>query len=141
RRSAIAPANDDATQLSRQGKVQEGLIPRLRALDVLDEHKDSATFDEQSFQEEEPQPEREPEHVADTADLLEALRRKRGQREAPRVDPEPETDSSPSRPVAILGSVDDDESVDEPESDESADSDSSSNANDASKRRRRPSMP
>src|SRR5690606_36672334 len=97
RRSAIAPGNDDATQLSRQGKVLEGLIPRLRALDVLDEHKDSSTFDEQSFQEEEPQPEREPEHVADTADLLEALRRKRGQREAPRVDPEPETDSSPSR--------------------------------------------
>ncbi len=33
RRSALSPLNADATQLSRQGSLPEGLIPRLRALD------------------------------------------------------------------------------------------------------------
>ncbi|WP_309068592.1 septation protein SepH, partial [Microbacterium sp.] len=35
RRSALAPLNSDATQLSRQGPMPEGLIPRLRALDTV----------------------------------------------------------------------------------------------------------
>jgi hypothetical protein len=33
RRSALSPLNADATQLSRQGSLPEGLIPRLRAVD------------------------------------------------------------------------------------------------------------
>ena len=34
RRSTLSPLNADAIQLSRQGSLPEGLIPRLRALDV-----------------------------------------------------------------------------------------------------------
>lgn len=33
RRSALSPLNADATQLSRQGSLPDGLIPRLRAVD------------------------------------------------------------------------------------------------------------
>jgi len=141
RRSALAPANDDATQLSRQGKVQDGLIPRLRALDVVEEQKDASTFDESSFAEEAPQTQAEPEHVADTADLLEALRRKRGQRETPQADPE--TDDAPSRPVALISPSAEDSADGAParDSDDETGDDASSNGNDASKRRRRPSMP
>ncbi|SIT74707.1 Protein of unknown function [Microbacterium sp. RU33B] len=112
RRSTLAPLNADAVQLSRQGSLPEGLIPRLRALDVAPV-KDESRFDSGSFG-----PRRMPEPVADlespevpeptspavqqaaikraaetsvtsaeTADLLEALRRRRGQREPlPGVD-------------------------------------------------------
>jgi len=138
RRSALAPENDDATQLSRQGKVQEGLIPRLRALDAVEDQKDASTFDEQSFQEEPPVPEPEPERVSDTADLLEALRRKRGQRDTGQPDPETPVEAS-SRPVAFLGQAED-ASGDEPEQETAAASDPAATGGD-SKRRRRPSMP
>ncbi|GGO60021.1 DNA-binding protein [Microbacterium nanhaiense] len=138
RRSALAPANDDATQLSRQGKVQDGLIPRLRALDAVEDQKDVSTFDEQSFHEDAPQPEPEPERVSDTADLLEALRRKRGQREPAASDERTEEPSA--RPVALLNSSE--EGAKAPsESDEQPEADASSNSGDSAKRRRRPSMP
>jgi hypothetical protein len=141
RRSALAPVNDDATQLSRQGKVQDGLIPRLRALDTVEGQKDASTFDERSFAEDAPPEQTEPEPVADTADLLEALRRKRGQREA--VPSAEETEEPPSRPVALLSPATDEAGDDglEPEPAEETDADASSSANDASRRRRRPSMP
>ncbi|WP_369671215.1 septation protein SepH, partial [Enterococcus faecium] len=48
RRSALAPQNSDATQLSRQGSLPEGLIPRLRALDHSP-LKDSSRFDSGAF--------------------------------------------------------------------------------------------
>ena len=152
RRSALAPANDDATQLSRQGKVQEELIPRLRALDTDDEPKDVSTFDEHSFQEEEPAPEPEPEKPADTADLLEALRRKRGQREAAQARTERQAaDPAPSRPVVKLNTApvaaqkpepEEAPAEEKPAAETPATPESSpSSSNESSKRRRRPSMP
>ncbi|MBS1897824.1 MAG: DUF3071 domain-containing protein [Actinobacteria bacterium] len=51
RRSALAPLNADATQLSRQGSLPEGLIPRLRALDKdrPSPYKDETRFDSGAF--------------------------------------------------------------------------------------------
>ncbi len=116
RRSSLSPANTYATQLSRQGSLPEGLIPRLRALDNRAESpsvlKDEARFDSGAFgpravspTRPSPAPAAAPEAdesarsapaassaaikrapevtvtSAETADLLEALRRRRGQRE------------------------------------------------------------
>ncbi|MGC5169926.1 septation protein SepH [Microbacterium sp. DT81.1] len=131
RRSTLSPLNADAVQLSRQGSLPEGLIPRLRALDQAP-LKDDSRFDSGAFG-----PRRVPdtEHSAgsaqptapvletgdagepaavavqnaaikrapdtsvtssETADLLEALRRRRGQREPlPGAEREPERDHSP----------------------------------------------
>ncbi|WP_292836570.1 septation protein SepH [Microbacterium sp.] len=105
RRSALAPLNADATQLSRQGSLPEGLIPRLRALDSSP-LKDASRFDSGAFGPRRSEPDadmstpearvpaaaaveeaaikRAPDGAvtsAETADLLEALRRRRGQRE------------------------------------------------------------
>lgn len=104
RRTTLSPLNADAIQLSRQGSLPEGLIPRLRALDNGGA-KDDSRFDSGAFG-----PRRLPDAdlespdlptpvapavqqaaikratetsvtSAETADLLEALRRRRGQRE------------------------------------------------------------
>jgi hypothetical protein len=105
RRSTLSPLNSDAIQLSRQGSLPEGLIPRLRALETAPA-KDDSRFDSGAFG-----PRRLPDAdlespdlpapaapavqqaaikrasepavttSAETADLLEALRRRRGQRE------------------------------------------------------------
>lgn len=126
RRSTLSPLNADATQLSRQGSLPEGLIPRLRALDS-NPFKDNSRFDSGAFGPRRlPEPEQvdevaeaapaEPEQAArpttaadaavkrapepenhtspDTADLLEALRRRRGQRE-----PVPSAESPVAEPV------------------------------------------
>ncbi|WP_353113560.1 septation protein SepH [Microbacterium sp.] len=114
RRSALSPINTDATQLSRQGSLPEGLIPRLRAVEAekVSPYKDDSRFDSGAFgprllpvpeqaeeSQEEAQEERERGSAAvqdaaarhapnqsttssETADLLEALRRRRGQRES-----------------------------------------------------------
>ncbi|MTE24088.1 septation protein SepH [Microbacterium sp. ZXX196] len=144
RRSALAPANDDAAQLSRQGRMPEGLIPRLRALDVV-EGKDASSFDAEAFQEEQAAPEPNEQPAADTADLLEALRRRRGQREAP---PAPQDDEvRDARPVAILGqpaTPTPPSSADETESDEpkeDAPEPESGPGHDGTRRRGRPAMP
>jgi hypothetical protein len=104
RRSTLSPLNADAIQLSRQGSLPEGLIPRLRALDATPA-KDDSRFDSGAFgprrlpdadleTPEIPTPVAPavqeaaikrssdvPSTSAETADLLEALRRRRGQRE------------------------------------------------------------
>ncbi len=102
RRSTLSPQNKDAVQLSRQGSLPEGLIPRLRALDST--AKDQSRFDSGAFgprRLEEPAADATDSHAGvpaaqdaaikrapqasvtstETADLLEALRRRRGQRE------------------------------------------------------------
>lgn len=133
RRSALSPLNADATQLSRQGAMPDGLIPRLRALDKErpSPYKDDTRFDSGAFgprlvpaadpapaDEEpsadavEPRSARHPQSSSnaqeaatrsatfapatpsDTADLLEALRRRRGQRES-RPVVEDEADEAP----------------------------------------------
>lgn len=104
RRSTLSPLNADAIQLSRQGSLPDGLIPRLRALDTSPA-KDDSRFDSGAFgprklpdadfespdlpapaapavQEAAIKRADEPAVTsAETADLLEALRRRRGQRE------------------------------------------------------------
>lgn len=128
RRSTLSPLNADAIQLSRQGSLPEGLIPRLRALDTPP-GKDDSRFDSGAFGPRRP-PEADLESPdlpapaapavreaaikratepvmtsAETADLLEALRRRRGQREPlPGSD---EVGESPrtSSPVALFDAL------------------------------------
>lgn len=120
RRGTLAPLNTDATQLSRQGALPEGLIPRLRALDPSpakdDSRFDSGAFGPRGDSEPAPEPERAGERTSaavreaatkraadpvvetspETADLLEALRRRRGQREpAPQGPGEGDADRAP----------------------------------------------
>jgi hypothetical protein len=126
RRATLSPQNSDAVQLSRQGSLPEGLIPRLRALDSSP-LKDSSRFDSGAFgprrpaePEAEPAPEtrmptasaaqqaaikRAPDQTvtsAETADLLEALRRRRGQREPMPADA---TADDASAPVALFDAL------------------------------------
>ena len=128
RRSTLSPLNADAIQLSRQGSLPEGLIPRLRALESVPP-KDDSRFDSGAFG-----PRRLPDAdlespdlpaptapavqqaaikradeplvtSAETADLLEALRRRRGQREPL---PGAEEIAAPARgtaPVALFDAL------------------------------------
>ena len=48
RRSILSPLNADAIQLSRQGSLPDGLIPRLRALETVPP-KDESRFDSGAF--------------------------------------------------------------------------------------------
>lgn len=128
RRSTLSPQNSDAVQLSRQGSLPEGLIPRLRALDVPPP-KDDSRFDSGAFG-----PRRLPEAdiespeipapaapavqqaaikradeptvtSAETADLLEALRRRRGQREPLPGAEEVAAPPRQSPPVALFDAL------------------------------------
>jgi len=126
RRSTLSPLNADATQLSRQGALPEGLIPRLRALDASP-LKDSSRFDSGAFGPRRVEPDadivtpdvravatpavqeaaikRAPDQAvtsAETADLLEALRRRRGQREPM---PTEETAEREHSPVALFDAL------------------------------------
>lgn len=155
RSAALTPQNADAVQLSRQGSLPDGLIPRLRALDdkpVKDASRfDSGAFGPRRIPEAEAEPtqpaaavqeaaiKRAPDDVvtsAETADLLEALRRRRGQREP--MPAESEDSQSRSAPVALFDAL-------EPELDETPsepqhrhDEDASA---DAHRRKGRTSMP
>ncbi|MFT3799097.1 septation protein SepH [Microbacterium sp.] len=126
RRSSLAPQNADATQLSRQGSLPEGLIPRLRALDSSP-LKDASRFDSGAFGPRRIEPDadivspemrtvvapavqeaaikRAPDQAvtsAETADLLEALRRRRGQREPM---PTEEAEGRHHTPVALFDAL------------------------------------
>ncbi|WP_313356015.1 septation protein SepH [Microbacterium sp.] len=131
RRSTLSPINADAAQLSRQGSLPEGLIPRLRAVEAerVSPYKDESRFDSGAFgprllpppeeTEEPPVAEHSSAAVQDaaarrapdehrtsseTADLLEALRRCRGQREsAPLFDGSDDEDASP---LALFDALD-----------------------------------
>lgn len=161
RRSTLAPLNSDATQLSRQGSLPDGLIPRLRALDASP-LKDSSRFDSGAFgpRRVEPEPEiatrdvrptvtaavqeaaikRAPARsvtTAETADLLEALRRRRGQREPMPTEAQPEPAHSP---VALFDALEpgyDEADHDEPDNDPLDDTTTA----ESSRRKGRTSMP
>ncbi|PCE13915.1 hypothetical protein AUC47_04485 [Microbacterium sp. SZ1] len=169
RRSALAPLNADATQLSRQGSLPEGLIPRLRAVEserTASPYKDDSRFDSGAFGprlvptppidaegEESSQPERSSSAVQDaatkrapeststspeTADLLEALRRRRGQREAAPLLEETDEDEADSSPIALFDAFE----TAEPEQEEPEPEPSPEPSNDGgSRRRRRNAMP
>jgi len=131
RRSALAPLNADATQLSRQGSLPDGLIPRLRAVEAerqASPYKDDSRFDSGAFGPRLlPAPETEvddsiapersmaaaqdaaikraPESATtspETADLLEALRRRRGQRETAPILDEPDEENTDQSPIALF---------------------------------------
>lgn len=128
RRSTLSPLNSDAIQLSRQGSVPEALIPRLRALESVPA-KDESRFDSGAFG-----PRRPPEAdletpeiptpvapavqeaaikratsttvtSAETADLLEALRRRRGQREPLPGSDEVDAPRAGGAPVALFDAL------------------------------------
>ena len=132
RRSSLSPLNADATQLSRAGALPEGLIPRLRAVDSerVSPYKDDSRFDSGAFgprllpapEEQQDASRPAPEHSsaavqeaasrrapeeshssAETADLLEALRRRRGQRESAPLFDDDETEDS--HPIALFDAV------------------------------------
>lgn len=167
RRSALAPLNADATQLSRQGSLPEGLIPRLRAVESdrpASPYKDDSRFDSGAFgprlvpapeaDVEDPDlPERSAPAVQDaaikrapestttspeTADLLEALRRRRGQREAAPLI-ENEQDDEPN-PIALFDAFETD-TGDTTEETQPSKEPEPSNDGPGSRRRRRNAMP
>ena len=107
KKSALAPLNNDAATLSQQGELAGALIPRLRAVNSDDRVQDTSRFDSGAFTEDDlaqrdtapytdPLPFQRPgqpsainrdpadesPELGQTADLLEALRRRRGEREA-----------------------------------------------------------
>ncbi|MFT4156895.1 MAG: septation protein SepH [Microbacterium sp.] len=166
RRSTLAPLNADATQLSRQGSLPEGLIPRLRAVESerpTSAYKDDSRFDSGAFGprvahapdadvEEPALPERSAAAVQDaaikrspeppttspeTADLLEALRRRRGQREsAPLIDVDIEEHPDQSSPIALF------DTLESPAADTEDDvPPGGGSAPESGRRRRRHSMP
>ena len=166
RRSALAPLNADATQLSRQGSLPEGLIPRLRAVEAerqASPYKDDSRFDSGAFGprlvpapeadiDDPSLPERSTAAVQDaaikrapesattspeTADLLEALRRRRGQREtAPILDDAIEDDSE-LQPIALFDAFETPQTDDSDEPDPSPEPSTESNG----RRKRRNAMP
>ncbi|MBX3093219.1 MAG: DUF3071 domain-containing protein [Cryobacterium sp.] len=114
RKSTLVPMNNEAITLSQQGEVTGSLIPRLRAVAPEPRVPDETRFDSGAFHETElrmadtqPHPapapvielgvrgpsvpiagaeNSDPTPSSQTADLLEALRRRRGEREAAQYD-------------------------------------------------------
>ena len=111
KRQALAPLNSEAVTLSKQGELPTALIPRLRAVDREDAHPDDSRFDSGAFNfrasedsgdlsphiEIAGRPQSSSKAAAaaainrsedgngqsnQTADLLEALRKRRGERES-----------------------------------------------------------
>lgn len=115
KKHTLSPLNNEAITLSQQGEAAGTLIPRLRAVSTDEPTIDSSRFDSGAFAisdsdlsapdapEEAPTPvtlpraaEPEPVQGNQTADLLEALRRRRGERESASFDDLDERASHPS---------------------------------------------
>ena len=125
KRQSLQPLNQEAVQLSQQGELPPSLIPRLRAV-PLDE-RDDARFDSGAFAVESDlegtvvtaveftqiefgarpaAPAEEPATHHHTADLLEALRRRRGEREQLDLEEgDPDLAAHPSTGVVKLVDV------------------------------------
>ncbi|WP_341954719.1 septation protein SepH [Salinibacterium sp. TMP30] len=102
KRQSLVPLNNEAKTLSQQGESSGALIPRLRAVASAEHTTDAARFDSGAFDiddlDDEPEPIRPAElpvmrdRTAEagvgnqTADLLDALRRRRGEREPASFD-------------------------------------------------------
>jgi hypothetical protein len=120
KKQALDPINNEAVTLSQQGNATGSLIPRLRAVHQEERPQDASRFDSGAFDlgeadapeararleaatrnETKPMPEQGSE-PGQTADLLDALRRRRGEREAASYDDESfdETVSPFGSPVA-----------------------------------------
>lgn len=135
RKQSLQPLNSEAITLSQQGEMKGGLIPRLRAVgpDSDESRFDSGafTFEEHEQSDSDTAPHLEPlpyartpqasspavaraaikradepaQSLGETADLLEALRRRRGEREAAGVEAEltpaqPHPTPKPTPPAA-----------------------------------------
>lgn len=116
KKHTLSPLNNEAITLSQQGEAAGTLIPRLRAVSTDEPTIDSSRFDSGAFAisdtdlsapdapEGAPTPVALPRGAADaepvqgnqTADLLEALRRRRGERESASFDDLDERASHPS---------------------------------------------
>jgi len=126
KKRALDPQNGEAVTLSQQGESAGVLIPRLRAVHPDERHPDATRFDSGAFdfidspapdpeQRFEPAP-RFPSRpssdtasdINQTADLLEALRRRRGEREAASFTDDAEDPSAdhPSQPSGGMRLVD-----------------------------------
>ena len=125
KKQALDPLNNEATTLSQQGDLTGSLIPRLRAVHQDDRAQDASRFDSGAFDLGEadapeararleaatrnatkPMPE-QPGEMNQTADLLDALRRRRGEREAASYEEEAIEDpasafSAPSPSIRIV---------------------------------------
>lgn len=171
RRSALSPLNADATQLSRQGSLPEGLIPRLRAVEaerVASPYKDDSRFDSGAFgprllptpdaEHEDPSlPARSDVAAQDaaikrapsaqttspeTADLLEALRRRRGQREtAPILDELDDEERADQSPIALFDALEQPEEQPEPPQPAPQQPTASESGESGGRKRRRNAMP
>lgn len=99
KKQSLSPLNSEAITLSQQGEAAGALMPRLRAVAPTEPIVDSSRFDsgafaiDESIVETSPEPvpisrfapqtdDAAPVHGNQTADLLEALRRRRGERES-----------------------------------------------------------
>ncbi len=107
KKQALDPMNNEAITLSQQGNATGSLIPRLRAVHQEERPQDASRFDSGAFDLGEPDaPEARarleaatrnvtkplpdaPSELNQTADLLDALRRRRGEREAASYEDEP----------------------------------------------------
>jgi hypothetical protein len=93
KKHTLAPLNSEATTLSQQGDAPANLVPRLRAVSPTEPVPDTSRFDSGAFAQQDLPQRAEPERFANsrqqplqsesnqTADLLDALRRRRGERE------------------------------------------------------------
>ena len=130
KKSTLAPLNQEAISLSQQGDQPANLVPRLRAV-PLDEQLEGSRFDSGAFTVGEGTPDTGPllEPVAygrigdvdalpvkknQTADLLEALRKRRGERDPMDPDPEESIAAHPSTGTVRLIDVPLDSMDDEP---------------------------
>ncbi|MET1051053.1 MAG: septation protein SepH [Mycetocola sp.] len=124
KKAALAPLNSEAVTLSKQGELPTVLIPRLRAVDRDDAHPDDSRFDSGAFNfrdagdnsdfsphiEIVARPQSSSKEAAaaainreeapgsqsnQTADLLEALRKRRGERESAHRPDEDSPSTSP----------------------------------------------
>jgi hypothetical protein len=122
KRQSLSPLNNEAKTLSQQGEATGALIPRLRAVAPADSTADAARFDSGAFDvndlDEEPAPIRPAElpvmrdRTAEagvgnqTADLLDALRRRRGEREPASFDAEDEDEAPSTSPEPSMRLLD-----------------------------------
>jgi hypothetical protein len=125
KKQALDPINNEAITLSQQGNATGSLIPRLRAVHQEERPQDASRFDSGAFDLGEadapeararleaatrsvtkPQSDA-PSELNQTADLLDALRRRRGERESASYEDDPfDEGSSPfAPPVAGNSSV------------------------------------
>jgi hypothetical protein len=127
KKQALDPINNEAVTLSQQGAATGSLIPRLRAVHQEERTQDASRFDSGAFDLGEadapeararleaatrnvtkPLPDQASE-MNQTADLLDALRRRRGEREAASYEDEPSEESTspfaPQVPGASAGQM------------------------------------